>query len=121
VSGRAECYAGPANRGFCDSTGASTDFNTDQAGPAGRLALDPVLASSLGKPGPPAGPSCLTLPVVSRDTEVQVDVAALPLDLVDLALAVVLTASLERQHLRVPRKLLQRAQHLLNGHSAKLA
>jgi hypothetical protein len=31
----------------------SCDLHTNRAGPAGRLALDPVLAASIGKPGPP--------------------------------------------------------------------
>jgi hypothetical protein len=43
---------------------------------------------------------------------VQVDSAALKFDLVELALAVLLTASLERQHLRVLRELLELSQHL---------
>jgi hypothetical protein len=38
---------------------------------------------------------------------VQIDSAALKFDLVDLALAVVLAARLERQHLRVLREVLQ--------------
>jgi hypothetical protein len=52
---------------------------------------------------------------------VQVDSAALKFDLVELALAVLLTASLERQHLRVLRELLELSQHLSNGHSAWVA
>jgi hypothetical protein len=39
---------------------------------------------------------------------VQIDAVALPLDLVDLALAELLTASLERQHLRVLREMVER-------------
>jgi hypothetical protein len=47
----------------------------------------------LVKPGPPA--DCLALPpLISPDPEVQIDAVALPLDLVDLALAVVLTVML---------------------------
>jgi hypothetical protein len=49
-------------------------------------------------------------PVVSPDTEVQVDAAALSLNLVDLALAVLLTTSLECQHLRILGKVLQQLQ-----------
>jgi hypothetical protein len=60
---------------------------------------------------PLAESSCLTLPpVVSPDTEVQVDAAALSLNLVDLALAVLLTTSLECQHLRILGKVLQLLQ-----------
>jgi hypothetical protein len=47
---------------------------------------------------------------------VQISPAALELDLVDLALAVLLTGSRERQHLSVPREPLQGGQHLANGH-----
>jgi hypothetical protein len=41
---------------------------------------------------------------------VQVDPAALPLDVIDLALAVVLAASLERQQLRIPRRAISENQ-----------
>jgi hypothetical protein len=42
--------------------------------------------------------------VIPVGAEVQGLPAALPLDLIDLALAVVLATSLERERLRVPRK-----------------
>jgi hypothetical protein len=42
--------------------------------------------------------------VVSADAEMQVHPAALPLDLIDLAFAVVLAAGLERKQLRIPRE-----------------
>jgi hypothetical protein len=42
------------------------------------------------------------LGVVASDAEMHVDPTALSLHLVDLALAVLLTTSLEREHLRVP-------------------
>jgi hypothetical protein len=47
-------------------------------------------------------------PLISPDPEVQIDALALPLDLVDLALAELLTASLERQHLRILREMVER-------------
>jgi hypothetical protein len=50
--------------------------------------------------------------VVPTDAEVQIHPAALPFDLVDLALAVVLTTGLERQQLSVPRERLERGQHV---------
>jgi hypothetical protein len=53
-----------------------------------------------------------SLQVISPDAEMQVDPAAVPLDLVDLTLAVLLTTSLERQHLRILRELLELSQHL---------
>jgi len=48
--------------------------------------------------------------LVSPDAEMQVHPAALPLDLIDLALAVLLAASLERQHLDVPWDVLELGQ-----------
>ena len=48
----------------------------------------------------------------------QVDPVALKLDLVDLALAVLLAARLEDQHLGVPRELLQGGQQFSNGDSS---
>jgi hypothetical protein len=51
----------------------------------------------------------------------QVHPAALPLDLIDLALAVVLTTGLERQQLSVPRERLERGQPVSNSHSLSLA
>jgi len=60
-----------------------------------------------GTPRTPA--DCLALPpLISPDPEVQIDAVALPLDLVDLALAELLTASLERQHLRILREMVER-------------
>jgi hypothetical protein len=47
-------------------------------------------------------------PLISPDSEVQIDAVALALDLVDLALAELLTASLERQHLRILREMVER-------------
>jgi hypothetical protein len=44
--------------------------------------------------------------IVQSDSEVQVDAAALPLDLVDLAFAVLLATWFEGEHFRLPRKLL---------------
>ena len=45
--------------------------------------------------------------VVASSAEMQVDAAALPLDLVELTLAVVLAGGLERQHLAVSGEALQ--------------
>jgi hypothetical protein len=59
--------------------------------------------------------------LVSPDAEVQIDAVALPLDLVDLALAVLLAASLEGQHLLILREVLQLSQHLSNDHSPRVA
>jgi hypothetical protein len=61
----------------------------------------------LVKPGAVPDLRLALLEVVSSDAEVQVDPVALPLDLVDLALAVLLTARLEGQQLGVSRKGLQ--------------
>ena len=61
------------------------------------------------------------LGIGAPDAHVQVDPVTLPLDLIDLALAVLLAASLERQHLRVPRQVLQRGQHFSNGRSSRVA
>jgi hypothetical protein len=54
--------------------------------------------------------------IVQSDSEVQVDPAPLPLDLVDLALAVLLAAWFEGEQFRLPRKLLEFGQHLSDGH-----
>jgi hypothetical protein len=51
--------------------------------------------------------------VVPAGTEVQVHPAALPLDFIKLAFAVVLTAGLEREQLRVSQKALQFGEHLV--------
>jgi len=53
--------------------------------------------------------------------QVQVHAAALPLDLIDLAFAVVLTAGLEGEQLGVPRKHLERDKHLSYGHALSVA
>jgi hypothetical protein len=50
---------------------------------------------------------------------VQVDPAALDLELVDLALAVILTASLERQDLQVARQALELGQEFSYCHLAQ--
>jgi hypothetical protein len=49
-------------------------------------------------------------PLVSPGAEVQVNAVALVFDLVDLALAVLLTPSLECQHLRILGEVLQLLQ-----------
>jgi hypothetical protein len=65
---------------------------------------------------------CLaSLRIVAPHAEMQVHLAAPALDLVDLALAVLLTPSLERQHLRIPRELVEGGQHFSNGHIARVA
>jgi hypothetical protein len=51
----------------------------------------------------------------------QVHPAALPLDFVDLAFAVLLAASLERQQLRVPGQLLQMGQQVSDRHSLSVS
>ena len=51
----------------------------------------------------------------------QVHPAALDLDLIDLALAVVLAPSLERQQLRVPREHLEGCQYVSYGHASSVA
>ena len=51
----------------------------------------------------------------------QVHPAALPLDLVDLALAVVLASSLEGQQLGITREHLKRRQHVSYGHTLSVA
>ena len=51
----------------------------------------------------------------------QVHAAALQLDLVNLALAVVLAAGLERQQLRVSGQALQRGEHLSYRHAPSVA
>jgi hypothetical protein len=54
--------------------------------------------------------------LVPAGAQVQADPAALPLDLIDLALAAILAAGLEGEQLRVPRKRLERCQHVWYGH-----
>ena len=51
----------------------------------------------------------------------QVDPAALPLNLVDVALAVVLAAGLEGEQLGVPRERLEGCQHISYGHALSVA
>jgi hypothetical protein len=48
--------------------------------------------------------------LVASNPQMQVDPAALELELVDLTLAVILTAGLERQHLQVTREVLELGQ-----------
>ena len=51
----------------------------------------------------------------------QVDLVALPLHLVDFALAVLLAARLERQHVCVLGEVLELSQQLSGGHSPRVA
>jgi hypothetical protein len=53
--------------------------------------------------------------------EVQVDPAALELELVDLALAVVFAAGLEGKQLGVSRERLEGCQHVSYGHAPSVA
>ena len=50
--------------------------------------------------------------VVQAGAEVQVHPPALPLDLIDLALAAVLAAGLEGEQLRIPRECLEGCQQV---------
>jgi len=50
----------------------------------------------------------------------QVHPAALPLNLVDLAPALLLAARLHRQDLSIARKVLQRDQHLSHRHTPRV-
>jgi hypothetical protein len=59
--------------------------------------------------------------VVPAGVRVHVDPAALPLDLVDLAFAVVLAAGLEGQQLRVARKRLECCQLVPYSHALSVA
>jgi MFS family permease len=59
--------------------------------------------------------------VVPADAKVQVNPAPLPLDLIDLALAVIFAASLEGEQLRVPREGLERYQHVSHCHALRVA
>jgi hypothetical protein len=52
---------------------------------------------------------------------VQLHPAALPLDLIDLSLAVVLAAGLKSQQLRVSRERLEGCQHVSHGHAPSVA
>ena len=64
----------------------------------------------------------LTLPprwLVAAGPEVQVDPAALELELVDLALAVLLAAGLEGEHLQVAGEVLQAGQESSYGHATQ--
>jgi hypothetical protein len=79
-------------------------------------------ARATGQPGQGQRPTRLvSRRVVPADAEVQVHPAALPLDLIDLALAVVLTTGLERQQLSVPRERLERGQHVSYSHPLSVA
>ena len=51
----------------------------------------------------------------------QVYPVALPLDLIDFALAVVLAAGLEGEQLGVPRERLEGCQHVSHGHALSVA
>jgi hypothetical protein len=55
-----------------------------------------------------------------RAPQVQVDPAALELELVDLALTVVLATGLEGQQLGVTRERLEGCQHVSYGHASLL-
>jgi hypothetical protein len=59
--------------------------------------------------------------VVASGPEMQVHAAALPLDLVELALAVVLTAGLEGEHVCVPREALELGEQLSNRHALSVS
>jgi hypothetical protein len=59
------------------------------------------------------------LGLVAAGPEVQVDPAALELELVDLALAVILATGLERQDLQVARQALELGQELSYRHLAQ--
>jgi hypothetical protein len=59
--------------------------------------------------------------VIPAGAEVQVDSAALPLDLVDLALAVVLAAGLEGEHFHVLGEPLQSDQQVSYCHALRVA
>jgi hypothetical protein len=59
--------------------------------------------------------------IVPARAQVQVDPAALPLDLIDLAFAVVLTAGLEGQQLGVARERLEGSQQVSHGHAPSVA
>jgi hypothetical protein len=52
---------------------------------------------------------------------VQIHPAALPLHVIDLALAVVLASGLEGQQLGIPREHLERCQHVSYGHPLSVA
>jgi hypothetical protein len=57
--------------------------------------------------------------VVAAGAEMQIHAAALPLDLIDLALAVVFAAGFEGQYLGVPRERLEGCQDVSYGSCAK--
>jgi hypothetical protein len=59
--------------------------------------------------------------LVASGPQVQVDPAALKLEVVDLALAVLLTPGLKGQQLGVPRKRLEGRQHLSYCHALRVA
>jgi hypothetical protein len=60
-------------------------------------------------------------PSLAADAQVQVDPAALPLDLIDLALAVVLAPGLEGQQLGVAGKHLEGREHVSYCHALSVA
>jgi len=59
--------------------------------------------------------------IVASSPEVQIDPAALELELVDLALAVVLAAGLEREQFGISRELLQLGQQFSYRHALRVA
>jgi hypothetical protein len=59
--------------------------------------------------------------VVPAGAQVQIHPAALPLHLIHLALALVLTTGLEREQLGVARKRLERCQHVSYSHALRVA
>jgi hypothetical protein len=86
----------------------------------------PLLGRGLRGPPAPTGrqrqPGHLTSrQVVPAGAKVQVYPAALPLHLIDLALAVVVAAGLEREQLGVARKRLECCQHVPYSHALSVA
>ena len=71
--------------------------------------------------GPDSDDYLALLELVSPDAEMQVYSAALPLDLVDLALAVLFAASLEGKQLRLPREQLQFGKQFSCCHPLRVA
>ena len=65
------------------------------------------------------GPGRLPPWLVAAGPKVQIHPAALQLELVDLALAVVHAPGLERQHLQVPGEVLQVSQQFSYGHATQ--
>jgi hypothetical protein len=59
--------------------------------------------------------------VVAADAKVQVHPAALALDLIDLAFAVVLASGLEGEQFGFPRERLEGCQHVSHSHALSVA